>query len=100
MWFAGKWYPDGAFIVADAMDIKYTQQTKADELANLMATKVVALMREIEIPTLKERGYSFDDCLSSAELFLNDAAFAGSPNENTTLDDVKEYIKVTYESYQ
>jgi 1,3-propanediol dehydrogenase len=100
MWFAGKWYSEGAYIVADAMEIKYNDKTTPDELAKMMAKKIVDLMREIGVPTIKSRGYTLEDCLSSADLFFNDAAFAGSPKENTTMEDVKHYITMTYEAYQ
>jgi 1,3-propanediol dehydrogenase len=100
MWFAGKWAPKDSRIVADAMGIKYTEKTTPDELAKLITKKIVALMREIGIPTLKSQGYTLDDCQSVAQNVLHDAGFAGSPKENTTVDDVKEFVKVTYESYQ
>lgn len=100
MWFAGKWAPEGARKVAEAMDLQFTDSTTPDELAQMMRDKVVGLMKEIGIPSLKSQGYTLDDCLSVAEFFLNDAAFANNPKEDCTLDDIKEYIKVTYESYQ
>lgn len=88
-----------AELVADAMGLTYTDETSSIELAEMMGDKVIALMKEINIPSLKSMGYTLDDCLSVADRFPHDAAFAGCQG-NPTMDDVVEYIKYTYEAYQ
>jgi 1,3-propanediol dehydrogenase len=86
-------------VVADAMGIEYTDKTTPIELAEMMGNKVIELMREINIPTLKSMGYSLEDCLSIADRFPHDAAFANVPG-NAGPAEIEEYIRYTYEAYQ
>lgn len=100
MAFAGKYAAEGAKIVANAMGITYSAETSPDELSKLMADKAIALMKEIEIPSLKSKGYSLEDCLSVAKHVPNDAAFAAFPKANTPVSEIEDYIRLTYEAYQ
>jgi 1,3-propanediol dehydrogenase len=81
------------------MGIEYTDKTTPIELAEMMGNKVIELMREINIPTLKSMGYSLEDCLSIADRFPHDAAFANVPG-NAGPAEIEEYIRYTYEAYQ
>lgn len=100
MVFAAKHCPrEDAQLVADAMGIEYTDETSPIELAKLMGDKVIRLMKEVGIPSLKSKGYTLEDCLSVADRFEHDAAFAGCQG-NPGIDDVNEFIRYTYEAYQ
>lgn len=97
---ACKYYPEGAKIVADAMDIAYDDNTTMDELCAKMTDKVVALMQEIGIPSMKASGYTLEDCQSVSVHMPDDAAFLGIPKENMPQDEIKSFIQVAYEAYQ
>lgn len=97
---ACKYYPEGAKIVADAMDIAYDDNTTMDALCAKMTDKVVALMQEIGIPSMKASGYTLEDCQSVSVHMPDDAAFLGIPKENMPQDEIKSFIQVAYEAYQ
>lgn len=99
---AARYCPDDARIAAKAMGIDFDENTTDAELEKKMVDCVVALMREIELPSLKASGYSLEDCLKVADDMFIDAAFQGMPcgPENITVDEVKELITITYEAYQ
>ncbi len=84
--------------VAEAMDIAYTEKTSTKELADILSKRVVDLMRELEIKSLKDSGYSLDDCMLSAERFFHDGAFGNSPG-TPGIKEIKEYIEYTYKVY-
>lgn len=86
-------------LVADAMGIEYDSNTTPEEMAKKMGDRVIELMKEVKIPSLKSMGYSLEDCLSVADRFEHDAAFAGCQG-NPTIKDVEEFIRYTYEAYQ
>ena len=86
-------------VVADAMGVACTDETTPVQLAELMGDRVIQLMREIQVPSLKSMGYSLEDCLSIAERFPHDAAFANVPG-NAGKEEIEEFIRYTYEAYQ
>lgn len=101
MWFGGKYTPEDARIVAKAMGIADVDRLSADDLANRMKDKIVALMKELEMPSLKDKGYSLEDCQSVTDIVLKDAALANNPKgDQCTAEDINEFVKVTYEAYQ
>jgi alcohol dehydrogenase class IV len=84
--------------VAEAMDVPFSEDTDTMELAESLAEKVKELMRELSIKSVKDYGYTLEDCLDSAVLFAHDGAFGNSPG-NPGMDEIKEYIEYTYEFY-
>lgn len=86
-------------IVAEAMGVPYTDETTPIELAEAMGARAIELMKEIKIPSLKSMGYTLEDCLSIADRFPHDAAFANVPG-NAGPKEIEEYIRYTYEAYQ
>lgn len=84
--------------VADAMDIAYTKDTDTMKLAETLAARVTELMKELGIKSLKDSGYTLEDCLGCAQRFAHDGAFGNSPG-NPGIQEINEYIKYTYEIY-
>ena len=80
------------------MDIAYNKNTSTIKLAETLAAKVTEFMKELGIKSLKESGYTLEDCLDSAKRFTHDGAFGNSPG-NPGIKEIKEYIKYTYEIY-
>lgn len=85
-------------IVADAMGVSYKPDTDTMKLAEALAAKCVALMKELKIKSLKESGFSLEDCLASAGSFQADGAFGNSPG-NPGMKEIQEYITYTYHAY-
>ena len=84
--------------VADAMGVVYSADMDTMELAEVLAAKVIDLMKELQIKSIKESGFTLEDCLLSAESFAHDGAFGNSPGA-PGMDEVKEYIEYTYQAY-
>ena len=84
---------------ADAMGVAYDPSDDAMMIAEKIAAVLVSFMKELGIASIKEMGYTLDDCLKSAELFQYDAAFANAPG-NPGIAEVKEYIEETYFAYK
>lgn len=84
--------------VAEAMDISFKEETDVMELAQALADRVVKLMKELNIKSLKESGFTLDDCLASAEQFFHDGAFGNAPG-TPGINEIKEYIEYTYNAY-
>ncbi len=84
--------------VADAMGVSYTKDTDTMKLAETLADKTIELMRGLEIKSIRESGYTLDDCMKSAERFLHDGAFGNSPG-TPGMKEIKEYIEYTYKAY-
>lgn len=100
MMYSAKHCPkEKLLMIADAMGIADASAFDSEELAKLMSTQIVDLMREIGIPSIKGNGFSLEECLDVANLFENDAAFRNTPG-NPNVENVKEYIKYIYEIYQ
>ena len=84
---------------AEAMGVSYTEEDDAMTIAKALSDRIVAYMRELDVVSIKESGYSLEDCMKAAELFQYDGAFANAPGK-PGIEEVKEYIKETYEVYQ
>lgn len=84
--------------VADAMDIVYDDTMDTMALATVLADTVIDFMKKLGIKSIKESGYSMEDCLSVAERFQHDGAFGNTPGE-PNLKEIKEYIECTYNIY-
>ena len=84
--------------VADAMDVSYTAETDSMQLAEQLAKRVTDLMRELGIKSLKDSGFTLEDCLASAEQFFHDGAFGNSPGAPGE-KEIREYITYTYHAY-
>ena len=85
-------------IVAEAMDVSFDEHTDTMQLAKKLAQKVTDLMRELNIKSIKDSGYTLEDCMESAERFMHDGAFGNSPG-NPRMEEIKEYISDTYSMY-
>lgn len=84
--------------VADAMGIIYTGNISTTELAETLARRVVNLMKELNIKSIGDFGFTLEDCLLSADKFAHDGAFGNSPG-NPGRKEIEEYIEYTYSAY-
>ena len=84
--------------VAEAMGVSFSQDTDTMELAERLAQAVIQLMRELKIPSIRESGYTLEDCMRSAERFFHDGAFGKSPGD-PGIEEIKAYITYTYNAY-
>ena len=57
-------------------------------------------MKELKVVSIKEKGYTLEDCLKATELFQYDAAYANAPGTPLSDDEIRAYIRETYEMYQ
>lgn len=85
-------------IVAEAMDVSWDDNTSTMELADMLAGKVIELMRQLKIKSIKDQGYTLEDCLKSADIFVYDGAFGNSPG-NPGMKEITDYIEYTYSIY-
>ena len=81
------------------MDITYTDADDAMAIAKKISDKLVAFMRELGIVSIKESGYTLEDCMKAADLFQYDGAFGNVPGQ-PGIEEVKAYIEETYNVYQ
>ncbi len=84
--------------VAEAMGVACTAETGTMELAETLAQRVVGLMKELQIKSLRESGFLLEDCLASAEQFAHDGAFGNAPGA-PSMEEIREYISYTYAAY-
>ena len=84
---------------ADAMGVVYKEQDDAMAIAKALSDRIVAYMKELGVISIKESGYSLEDCMKAADLFQYDGAFANAPGK-PGIEEIKAYIKETYEVYQ
>ena len=84
---------------ADAMGVAYKDSDDAMVIAKAISDVLVAFMKELGVVSIKDMGYTLEDCLKSADLFQYDAAFANAPGK-PSVEEVREYIKDTYFIYQ
>lgn len=83
---------------AEAMGVPF-EGIDTMQLAKALSEKCIALMKELGIQSIRESGYTLADCLSVAERFLHDGAFANSPG-TPGKKEIEEYITCTYTIYQ
>ena len=72
--------------------------TDSMKLAEQLAKRVTDLMRELGIKSLKDSGFTLEDCLASTEQFFHDGAFGNSPGTPGE-KEIQEYITYTYHAY-
>ena len=81
------------------MGVSYKETDDAMAIAKAISDVLVSFMKELGVVSMKEMGYTLEDCLKSADLFQYDAAFANAPGK-PGIEEVREYIKDTYFVYQ
>ena len=79
--------------VADAMGVAYSADMDTMELAEILAAKVIDLMKELQIKSIKDSGFTLEDCLLSAESFAHDGAFGNSPGA-PGMDEVRNISNI------
>lgn len=84
--------------VADAMGITYSENVDAMKLAETLARRLVDLMKELKIQSIRDSGFTLADCMLSADRFAHDGAFGNSPG-NPGKKEIEEYIEYTYTVY-
>ncbi len=84
---------------ADAMGVAYTDEDDAMTIAKALSDRIVAYMKELGVVSIREMGYSLEDCMKAADLFQYDGAFGNAPGE-PGIEEVKAYIEETYEVYK
>lgn len=84
--------------VADAMSIVYSQTTTPQELADSINVVIIKLLAELGIKSIKDSGFTLDDCLEVADQFPADGAFGNTPG-NPGSKEIREYIEYTYNVY-
>ncbi|MBR0397022.1 MAG: iron-containing alcohol dehydrogenase [Eubacterium sp.] len=85
---------------ADAFGITVSDADDAEAIAKKIADILVAFMKELKVVSIKEKGYTLEDCLKATELFQYDAAYANAPGTPLSDDEIRAYIRETYEMYQ
>lgn len=58
---------------ADAMGVSYKETDDAMAIAKAISDELVSFMKELGVVSMKEMGYTLEDCLKSADLFQYDA---------------------------
>lgn len=90
-----------AKFAAKSMGLEFDESIAPDELAKRMIGKIVRLMRNCNLKSLKAYGFSLEDCLSTAEhIFKGSTYNGGFFPKKLTLEEMEEYIKLCYEAYQ
>lgn len=85
-------------IVAKAAGVRENPGEDAETLAGRVADVFVKMMKDLGIRSIRESGYSLEDCLKSAPMFPDDGAFGNAPG-NPGKKEIEEYIRCTYEIY-
>ena len=67
MEYAAPAVPNEIRMVAEAMGLSLTGRETAEELGALCANAVWDLMRKLELPSLKAKGFTREQCLKAAE---------------------------------
>lgn len=83
---------------AEAMGILFDEKTDTMELAEKMSERIVEFMKELGIKSIRESGFTLEDCLASAEQFFHDGAFGNAPG-NPGMEEINEYIRYIYNAY-
>lgn len=84
--------------VADAMEIAYTRNRDTMRLAETLAERTVDLMKELKIRSIRDSGFTLEDCMLAADRLEHDGAFGNSPG-NPGMKEIEEYIEYTYNVY-
>lgn len=83
---------------AEAMGVPF-ENVDTMELAEALSGRCVSMMKALGIKSIKESGYTLEDCLSVMDRFTHDGAFGNSPGAPGNAE-IREYIEYTYSVYQ
>lgn len=83
---------------AEAMGVPF-ENVDTMKLAEALSDKCVSVMKELGIKSIRESGYTLEDCLSVMDRFRHDGAFGNSPGTPGDAE-IREYIEYTYRVYQ
>ncbi|MDR0881458.1 MAG: iron-containing alcohol dehydrogenase [Candidatus Adiutrix sp.] len=98
MKYSAKYVPARAKIVAEAMGIDPAAHSGA-ELGQAIADRVTGLMKIVKCESIRDKGFSRQDCQSVAGLVLNDACYGFLPHPLTQAE-VEDFLGAVYDSYQ
>lgn len=84
--------------VADAMDIASAAYPDTMQLAQVLIARMVDLMKELKIKSIRDSGFSLEDCMLAADRFAHDGAFGNSPGA-PGMKEIRDYIEYTYTVY-
>ena len=80
------------------MEIAYTQDIDTMQLSEVLADRVVKLMKELKIPSIRDSGYTLEDCLlAAADLPMT--VPSGIPRAIRSRKEIEAFIKYTYDVY-
>ncbi len=86
--------------VAPAMGITLDENADIDEIIKVMTDKIVALLHDCNCQTLKDAGFTLEDCLSLADDIIASGQYGAFPKKNMPKDEIESYLKLTFEAYQ
>lgn len=95
-----KYDPDKTRLIAPYMGIQLSGSESAEDTVKLMTDRIVELMRNCKCQTLKDAGYTIDDCLSLADNIMQSGQYGAFPKKNMSKEEIEYYLKLTYEAYQ
>lgn len=95
-----KYDPEKTRLIAPYMGVCLSGNESEEETIKLMTDRIVQLMRDCRCQTLKEAGYTLDDCLSLAGNIMSSGQYGAFPKKNMSREEVEYYLKLTYEAYQ
>lgn len=87
-------------IVAPAMGLQLDEKASSDEIVKAMTGRIVGLMRACDCQSLKEAGFTMEDCLSLTDDIMASGQYAAFPKKNMSKEEVESYIRFTFEAYQ
>lgn len=90
-----QWMPDRLRLFSECIGMNLPEDISNEELGNKVADELLAFMKKCELPTLKELGYSLEDCQKAAQLMPGDVAQALLPVQVS----VAEYTQMITEAY-
>lgn len=68
------------------------------KLAEIMSHTIVDMMKEMNIRSLKDSGFTLEDCMAVADVFDHEAAYGNAPGD-ATLEVNQEFIRYSYSAY-
>ena len=84
--------------VAEAMSVPSYKEIGSMELAEIMSGIIVDMMKDMKIKSLRESGFTLEDCMAVADVFDHEAAYGNAPG-TPSLKENQEFIQYSYNAY-
>jgi len=99
MKYSAKYFAHKARVVAKSMDLSFDDNTPDEKVGQMIADKIIGLMRQINLKSIKDMGYTREDCISVAPLVMTDATWVFLPKQ-LEKPEIEEFLGRVYDSYQ